>query len=459
MKIQKTSKYFFTLFVVFTFLILNSLLFVSCNKDKTDVPQSTLDINRFIYENTHYYYLWEENIPQNIQINNYFEPSVLFEDMMFRALDRWSFVTDNYQDVIDALDGSSKMPGYQVQFFMISSSREVFGIVEYVYENSPADNAGIERGDIIIKINGNSLNESNYTDVLFADQMLIGLGELTDGELTDTGESLSITSAYLTINPVLQYSVTDTLGIKVGYLLYDQFIEDFLPELQSAFSFFEAEAIDELVLDFRLNSGGYLSTCLALASILVPSQYQDDVFVNFVWNEQLTIYFIDTEGDDSENLTMSFSDSEIKINTERIFVLTSEKTASASEVIINSLSPYTEIVLIGDTTSGKYTGANILYDPDADHNWGMYLITSKVANADGNTDFINGFAPDYYVEDTYSNNLGDPEEALYSQAIEIITGIKKERSTENKGLFKKLEAQQSKLVFKKGILFQEKNSF
>jgi len=437
-------------------VLLISLLFSSCKKKEPVISDETKEINQFIYDYTTTYYLWESHIPSDININNYSDPELLFEDMAYRTLDRWSFVVDNYQEILDALNGSLKTPGYQLQFYRLSGTGEIFAFTEYVYSGTPAEYAGMERGDVIIKVNGEALTEDNYTDVLYADQMTLGLGEINNGQIIDTGEIVSITPAYLTINPVLQCDVTDTLGIKIGYLLYDQFIQDFLPHLTSAVSSLETAGIDELVLDLRFNSGGYLSTCLALASMLVPSENQNDVFAYFEWNDQLTNYITETEGSDSENLVLPFSSSDTKLNLNRLFVLTSGKTASASEDIINGLSPYMDIVLIGDTTSGKYTGANFFYDTQANHNWGIYLVTSKILNSNGETDFVNGFAPNFAIDDDHTTALGDPQEPLFSKAIEIITGITAKTGSVNTHLYEKLPTAQTKHVLNNGVLIQNR---
>ena len=419
-----TFKYHYNKLKIIGLSLLITFYFTFCKKkDISDLPPETLIINNYIYDITTDYYLWEDKIPAGIDVNNYPDPNELFESMMYRSLDRWSFVTDNYQEIIDALNGTGKTPGYQVQFYKYPTGNNVFAIVQYVYSGSPAESVGIQRGDVFIKINGQTITIDNYTDVLYSNQLVLGYGELVDDQIVDIGESLTITSVVMTINPVLQYNVIDTAGVKIGYLLYDQFIENFVPELKSALSSLQSQGINELVLDLRFNPGGFISTCVNLASMLAPTIAHGDVFAYFQWNTLLTNYFLTNEGSQSENLVLPFSAPDISLNLNKLIVLTSGKSASASEALVNGLRPYMDVTLIGDTTSGKYTAANFFYEEQASHTWGIYLVTSKLANKNGVTDFVNGFAPDFYVKDDHKTPLGDAEEPLFGKAIEILTGI------------------------------------
>lgn len=436
-------------------VVLLIVSFGACKKDNNTIPEETLIINKFIYDYTSNYYLWEDKIPAGININNYLDSYQLFEDMVYRNLDRWSFAVDNYQVILDALDGTEKTSGYQVAFYKYQSSDNVFAVTEYVYVGSPAESAGLERGDVIIKNNGQLLTVNNYTDILYDNQMLLGLGEVNEGVVTDLGVEVSIIPITVTINPVLQYDVLDTAGIKIGYLLYDQFIEDFSTQLEDAIAYLKSEGVSEFVLDLRFNPGGYLTTCLSLASMLAPATSPGEVFALFEWNQMYHDYILQEEGADSENLKLLFSETDTNLDLSRLFVLTSGKSASASEAIINGLRPYMDVTLIGDTTSGKYTGANFIFDENASHNWGIYLVTSKIANKNGETDFIDGFPPEFYIDDDHIVALGDPEEPLFSKAIELITGITAKSSQAEFDRFIELP-HYSKKYLNRGILLNKK---
>lgn len=112
-------------------------------------------------------------------------------------------------------------------------------------------------------------------------------------------------------------------------------------------------------------------------------------------------------------------------NLQRIFFLTGKGTASASEMVINGLKPFFPCVLIGDTTVGKNVGSTLVHDTEnLKNNWAFMPIFLKYFNKDHLSDFTNGFAPDFFVEDDFKNQLGDTNEALLAKAIGQITGVK-----------------------------------
>jgi C-terminal processing protease CtpA/Prc len=421
---MKTSLIKFPKAVIFI-LVLISVFSFSCKKEegKEIFPADIYEINSFIYQNTKDYYLWTSYIPANINIEDYPNPEDLFDAMLYHPLDRWSFVYNDYQEILNSLNGTEKTTGYRLQLFRIADTEGVFGIIEYVYEGSPAESAGLQRGNLILSVNGQTLNTTNYSELLNLDVMQLGLGELVADQIVDLGTSVTITKVVMTINPVLQYQLIDTLGKKIGYLVYDQFIDTFYTDLETALASLQSQGITEMVLDLRFNPGGYVTTCSKLASNLAPASAIGEVFILQQWNDLMTSVIIAQEGANSEYLITKFPPTSVNLDLSRLVVLTSEGTASASEALINGLSPYMDVITIGATTHGKYTGALPIHEDYSDVNkWLIYLVVNKIANADGNTDFVNGFTPDYPIDDNYITPLGDVTEPLLAKAIEVITG-------------------------------------
>lgn len=413
--------------VIYIFIIVSSIsTFVGCKNEAPQPaePSETEIVNQFVFDVFYTYYLWDTFFPADIDINTYSDPNLLFEDMKYDELDHWSAITDNYVTFQDALNGVRTTSGYKLKLFQIADSVTVFGIIELVYSGGPADEAGLKRGDVLMKINGQSLTTSNYTDLLGLDSYTIGLGQLVDGVLSDTGETANITKREMSVDPILYYDVLDVNGTKIGYFVYDQFLDSDTTELKDVFSYFASENVSELVLDLRYNPGGYLSTCAALASMIAPESSLDKIFLSMEWNQTLTEYFTNKYGENSDYFKMFFPVPEVNLNLNRLVVLTSGRTASASEAIINGLSPYMDVTVIGGQTVGKYTGASLFYDFEKHkHTWGIYLVINKIINALGNTDYVDGFIPDFKVDDDFTTPLGNMNEPLLAKAVEYLTGV------------------------------------
>jgi len=409
-----------------TALIIVSSSFISCDRNEagpiaTDTVQL---VKEFVYEITRDYYLWEEYIPGGININDYSDPFKLFEKMYYPTLDKWSFVTDDYEGLQNSLDGIRKAAGFKYQPFRYSvDSDDLFLLIDYVHTDGEAYKAGLERGDVIITVNGTTPTVSNYYDLISQDVLEFKIGELQDDQVVDLNETIVVTKKEQSFNPILQYQVIETGGKKIGYFLYDQFISDYDTEMINVISSFDAAGIDELVLDLRYNPGGYVSTCAKLGSMIVPAVNLDDIFLTYQWNDIVTNAWKDNP-DNAHLFTLNFPETSVNLNLSTLYVLCSERSASASEAIINCLRPYMNVVLIGTQTSGKYTSVNVFYDnkPPTDHNWAVFLVTSRIANADGVTDYINGFTPDHVVEDDFITPHGDVTEPLLAKAIDLITG-------------------------------------
>ena len=414
-------------FLTLTFLI---GILLSCTRDDIvpnhRIPNEIRSINHFIWENMDYYYLWRKFMPSNIDPEQQPDPAQYFHDLLFTPDDRWSFITNDYHALVDRLQGIGKIYGHEFKLFREAGSKQVFGIVEYVIKNSPAESAGIKRGDIFNRINGVLLDTINYRSLLFSNiSYTIGFADLIDEKIVSNDNEIFLSPIVMQEDPVLLDTVYSLEGRQIGYIVYNQFISSLNSDLNNVFSDFRTKGVNELILDLRYNPGGSVGTANLLASLIAPANVvsNEEVFIKYIWNEILDQYWRENEGDNSENLIIKFLNNEQNINLNRLYVLTSQNTASASELIINGLRPYMDIILVGDTTHGKYTASITLHDDEKSFDWAIQPIVLKTANINDETDYRNGFSPDYYVEDDYLSPLGSLEEDRLAQAISLITGI------------------------------------
>jgi C-terminal processing protease CtpA/Prc len=221
--------------------------------------------------------------------------------------------------------------------------------------------------------------------------------------------------------------------------MYNQFASSFDEQLNEVFASFRNEAIDELVLDLRYNRGGSIRSCTYLAS-LITGQFSNEIFAQEIWNYKLMDYF---RQNDEERLYNRFTNqisggnalNSLQLN--RVYILTTDESASASELLINGLKPYIQVIQIGETTVGKIVGSITVYDyidnegtKNPNHLYAMQPIVLAIANSEGFADYSQGLSPDITLSEDRKNAgvLGDENETLFAAAIREIVGTGKGRS-------------------------------
>lgn len=462
---MKTKKYY-------SIIIGFAILFISCSDsfDSTD-DLSGLDdpINDFIWQGLNSWYNWQaesvdlsDSKDDNLQdyytfLNNYSDYESLMLDLCYRhsrvvgpenAIDRFSWFVQDYEIQKKSFQGIRTRFGFTSRIVNINESTgEVILSILMVEPGSPADLAKMRRGDIVFKIDDTTLNSSNINQLyarLSNESVTLSFAKEQDGVLSHLIDK-TMTRELVVSNPVHLIKVfEDVEGKKVGYLVYNQFSSSFNDELNAAFSDFTAAGIDELVLDLRFNGGGSVLTASYLASMIYKNA-RNQRFVNLVFNnkhsdENDTYNFQDrlnTYDEDRNNLGRETINRLNSLN--RFYIITSNSTASASELIINGLRPYMgSIILIGATTYGKNVGSITLYDApkndfvsesnaNPDHKFAMQPIVFQSFNKNGESDYLQGFEPDIPIDESKFWNgilpLGDPNEVLLKAALNDIRGI------------------------------------
>ncbi len=378
------------------FLWLALILGVLSACKKTEDPP--LDIRAYVYGNMQVNYFWNEQVPQNLDPLTFPDGQAVLDATRNTALDPWSALYENGDEILG---------------FLSSGQRDAFGFgskwdeddslrVSFVYSNTPAAEAGFQRGDKILKYNGTVPKRSDG----------ILLGRTTTFEIRNlAGEVRTVTATArpININSVLDRRVITQNGTKVGYLLFNNFIQTSVAELDEAFTFLKGQQINELILDLRYNPGGLVSTAHHLAGLLAPNNAIGQVFLREVFNNNNSSLNRDFRFEEKANGLNS-------LGLQRIFVITSANTASASETIINGLKPFTEVILIGEQSAGKNVGSSVL----THLGYAFLPITFQSQNAQSSADYFGGFAPDFEEIDDLNKGVGDPEEACTAAALHYI---------------------------------------
>jgi carboxyl-terminal processing protease len=412
------------------FTIVTGLLIVtlaqSCRKDDDPgekIPADVLATNEWIHENMSLYYYWTTFMPE-IDFNKEADPFKYFDKLVYQE-DRWSYISDDYQDFKSGYEGTPTSMGYQPSFFL-AGTKDVFMVVSYVYPGSPASDVGIERGDIILSVNDAIMDTSNYYTVFSGQSYTVQLGTEEGGQLRFSGESLTLNAREIDADPAIHHEVLDINGHKIGYLVYVEFVSGennkYLPKLDNIFSEFLAAGATDVIIDLRYNPGGDPVSASHIASSIGPVTAMEtrDVLISMRYNTELQKFLEDNNY--TSNLFHRFKTTPVNMNLNRAYFLTTGRSASASELLIVGLEPYLDVVQIGEATYGKYTGAWVL--PDDSEKWVMLPIVFKYANKSGKTDFVNGLIPDHFIEDDAFNALpfGDTSDPMMARAVELITG-------------------------------------
>lgn len=252
---------------------------------------------------------------------------------------------------------------------------------------------------------------------------------------------MSLNAVDMYEDPILATGTFDVAGKKVGYLAYSGFDLKSSQALPDVFRGFKSEGVDELILDLRYNGGGYAFTENVLASMIVPAAnvLAGDVFQTEVYNsilaeawkrqgEDMNTYFSTIHELSSRGLKIDVSDANLGID--KVYVIVTGGTASASEGLIVGLKPYMDVVLVGRRTYGKYCAGILLapedfytakYDFSLIKDWGMYVMISKFADRDGRNDSIpDGIPVDVEAGDDPFDGcqLGDGNETMLRAALQ-----------------------------------------
>lgn len=400
------------------------------------VNANNAHVNEWILENMDFWYLWSNELPgapdKNQAPDDFFQ-SLLTDD------DRFSWIQENYQDLLNSLQGISKEGGFEYVLYKEDDNNNVLAQILYIKPSSPAENAGLTRGDAITHVNGQQLNTSNYQSVLSAlansNYSITYKPLLIDNEAFDEPKTVSLTTVVYTENPNYLSKIIEIDGKKVGYYVYNFFASGtddqtgvYDVEMENIFAGFKAKGITDLILDLRFNSGGSEVSANSLASLIAPDP-GNKLFFRREYNSKVEDEILSDPGAGASFLESRLSAKAENIGSQlsgRVYILTGSRTASASELIINGLNPYLDVFLIGDVTYGKNVGSISLYDDEDPRNtWGMQPIVVKVYNSLNQSDYSNGFMPDIENKDNnlFIYPLGDTREELLSKALEQITGV------------------------------------
>jgi carboxyl-terminal processing protease len=349
------------------------------------------------------YYLWYRELPR-LNPSNYAFPEAYLEAARYRPLDStFSYITSRAAN--DAFFSESQFIGLGISTQTTTTELRVL----QVFPESPAADAGLDRGDRIVEINGQSVadlvssgaigNAFGANDVGVTVMVTVRSRQGIERRATLTKRVVTIPTVSLTRTFVVG-------GRTVGYLLFRNFVQPSYAALEAAFAALRDAGATELVIDLRYNGGGLVDVAVHLGSLIGGSLTQGRVFAEFRHNDRKTAL----------DETLRFRQPPQALSLSRVFVITTRSSASASELLINSLRPHLPVVVIGDTTFGKPVGQYAFNFCDKV----LAPVSFVLVNADGQADFFAGIAPTCAAADDIEHDLGAGDEASLAEAFQFI---------------------------------------
>jgi C-terminal processing protease CtpA/Prc len=403
---------------------------LSCEKDtSTSTPTLTktqvdsiknMHIRGEIYSFMTEAYLWYDKIPRTTDTLKNAKPEDFFYKMLYTSLDKWSFIV-NVSDFENLMKGVYYGHGISISLDQFGNFR-----VGFVYNSTRAYKEGIDRGWIIKRVNGKTPLNFDHLDELLGSDSTSVTNQFEFLAPDGTTKYISLTKEMVNTNSILTYKVIEFGAKKVGYIAVESFFGDNIDdEFNTVFSIFKSSQINELVIDLRYNGGGSLDASLNMASLICGNSYLGSTFCRLQYNNQINSYISDT----SKVFNIAKKVQSLNNKLSRVFFLTSQQTASASENLIKGLQPFLNTYLIGTRTDGKPVGMNPIQLTTG--NYVLVPIMFEWKNQLLESAPYTGIPVDFEEFDDLSHQFGDTSELCLKQAIHFIKNGKFDSRTKN----------------------------
>jgi len=399
-------------------MITTVILLISCNPKEEEVPVIVEEtVKKAIFDSMKEWYYWEAELPQTLDVSKFASNQAVLDELKFKPLDRWSYLTTKAEFDAAFTGQATGAHGFS---FAFDQDEKLF--VAFVYNEAPAGKDGWKRGWQIVEINNKPISDyktstGSYSFNLGANQ--IGVTNTFKFRLPDGTETTrTIQKGAFQTNSVLYRNVYEVGAKKVGHWVYQSFraTAGLSPtrsqEVEDLFNYFIAEGINELIIDLRYNGGGSVAVTEQILNYIAPPSVNGRV-----------MYTNKHNGNKFENnRSVNFS-KKGNLTLGRIIFITSRGSASASELLVNCLDPYMDMVLIGDNTYGKPVGSFPLSSFNRNlsgNNVELVPITFAIANSEGRAEYFDGFPVNFTVGDDPARNWDDKEEKRLKAALEFI---------------------------------------
>lgn len=381
-----------------------SLTLMACGEDRSGEYYALIASKTWIYETMQQNYLFYEDIPAEESLD-FFQTPENFLKNAASSRDQKNGTLFSHIDSVNVSRALSSSPTFGYEAALIRTGSGDYAIrVLYTQPGSPAEEAGLKRGDWIIAANNKKIGSGDYSKYVSAptQSYTFTLGNY-NGEGFDTlGVTEIPAPRYIEETNLMKTSFITAGNRTAAYILYNSFGADDTETLQNMFVEIVARQPNDIILDLRYNPGGYVSTSQLLSTLLAPQNAMGQTFLNMTYNDKI-----------AKTESYLFEPSLIPGGTplayENLYIITSNNTASASEIVINCLRPYLKerLLQVGTATFGKNVAQSLFTDEQSPQ-LGLWLTTAYLSNAEGFQDYFdNGLQPDYELAENYAGELGE----------------------------------------------------
>lgn len=381
-----------------------SLTLMACGEDRSGEYYALIASKTWIYETMQQNYLFYEDIPAEESLD-FFQTPENFLKNAASSRDQKNGTLFSHIDSVNVSRALSSNPTFGYEAALIRTGSGDYAIrVLYTQPGSPAEEAGLKRGDWIIAANNKKIGSGDYSKYVSAptQSYTFTLGNY-NGEGFDTlGVTEIPAPRYIEETNLMKTSFITAGNRTAAYILYNSFGADDTETLQNMFVKIAARQPNDIILDLRYNPGGYVSTSQLLSTLLAPQNAMGQTFLNMTYNDKI-----------AKTESYLFEPSLIPGGTplayENLYIITSNNTASASEIVINCLRPYLKerLLQVGTATFGKNVAQSLFTDEQSPQ-LELWLTTAYLSNAEGFQDYFdNGLQPDYELAENYAGELGE----------------------------------------------------
>lgn len=409
--------------------------FFSCGVDRWPEYAKQTELDMWIYDTMKQNYLWYQDMPAYDKVNVFLSPTEFLTKIISKQDNGYSFV----DSVLDA-----PIPSYGFDYSLVRNTEidtAYNALITYIIPGSPAEKAGLKRGEWIMKFGEFYISQKNEKKLLQGTapvSLTIGTyqkiepepGDEEEGDIYDVVPSrtgVQMGAAVSLEDPAVHTYDILTLknNSKIGYLMYNSFTagteqdpNKYNAELLRISNEFKSANIQALVLDFRYNEGGTIACAQLLATMLAPSAYLNQTMAFLEYNDKNI----------DKNATLTFDPKLLQggsnLNLNTVIVLTGSKTAGAPEMVTYCLNEKVQRLLtIGAATKGQNVGTERFVNTD--YRWALNPVVCTIYNSEHVTQ-PGGIKATYAVSEAtdYKTFLpfGDPKELLLSTAIGFLEG-------------------------------------